>query len=329
MTNRERFHLTLNFEKPDRLPMIEWATWWDKTVHNWKAQGVPSELENIGLFHYWGLDDHRQFWISNMADDFNYNNSHENGYIKNEEDYEAILPKLYPSNTIDKLRDELLRIKPLHDRGEIIVWITLEGFFWWPRVLWGIENHFYSFYDSPELYKRICRDAAEYYLSVLEEFCNIITPDFMTFAEDMSYNHGPMLSESTFDEFVKPYYQMLVPVLKKHGIRVFIDTDGNVMPMVPWLLGSGIEGILPLERQSHVDVALLREKYPQLLMIGAFDKLVMKNGENAIRTEFERLWPVMKSGGFIASVDHQTPPDVSVDNYRAYLRVYNEFCSRI
>ena len=31
----------------------------------------------------------------------------------------------------------------------------------------------------------------------------------MTIAEDMSYNHGPMISERTFDEFVAPYYRQL------------------------------------------------------------------------------------------------------------------------
>ena len=30
MTARERFRRALNFEPCDRLPMIEWAMWWDK-----------------------------------------------------------------------------------------------------------------------------------------------------------------------------------------------------------------------------------------------------------------------------------------------------------
>jgi hypothetical protein len=36
--------------------------------------------------------------------------------------------------------------------------------------------------------------------------------------------------------------------------------------------------------------------------------------------EFERLVPLMHSGRFIPSVDHQTPPGVSLDQYRVYLR---------
>ena len=39
MTNRERFHKLMNFEKVDRLPMLEWASWWDLTINNWVEQG--------------------------------------------------------------------------------------------------------------------------------------------------------------------------------------------------------------------------------------------------------------------------------------------------
>jgi hypothetical protein len=36
---------------------------------------------------------------------------------------------------------------------------------------------------------------------------------------------------------------------------------------------------------------------------------------------------MMKSGGFIPSVDHQTPPGVSLDQYRTYLRLLEEYTS--
>jgi len=59
-------------------------------------------------------------------------------------------------------------------------------------------------------------------------------------------------------------------------------------------------------------------------MIGAYDKMVMKNGEAAMQAEFDRLAPTMRGGGFIPSVDHQTPPDVSFENYRIYLELLEQ-----
>jgi uroporphyrinogen-III decarboxylase len=69
----------------------------------------------------------------------------------------------------------------------------------------------------------------------------------------------------------------------------------------------------------------MREQFPKLRMIGHFDKMVMPKGEEAMRSEFERLLPLMKTGGFIPSVDHQTPPGVSLAQYRIYRRLLDEY----
>ena len=87
-------------------------------------------------------------------------------------------------------------------------WFTLEGFFWFPRTLLGIENHFLAFYDQPELLKMINRDQAHYCVRLLEKLLAEYQPEFMTFAEDMNYNHGAMISEAQFDEFMLPYREV-------------------------------------------------------------------------------------------------------------------------
>jgi uroporphyrinogen-III decarboxylase len=156
----------------------------------------------------------------------------------------------------------------------------------------------------------------------------VITPDFMTFGEDMSYNNGPMISEDSFDEFLLPYYEKIVPYIKAHGTKVIVDTDGDVSKMIPWLMRAGIEGVLPLERQAGVDVVALRELYPKFIFIGAFDKMTMRRGVDDMRAEFERLLPVMKTGGFIPSVDHQTPPDVPLERYKIYVEMLKEYAEK-
>jgi hypothetical protein len=147
----------------------------------------------------------------------------------------------------------------------------------------------------------------------------------MTIAEDMSYNHGPMISKATFNEFVAPYYRQLMPRLQEHGILTFMDTDGDPTLLVPWLEEIGVQGVLPLERQAGVDGMKLRRQFPRFRFVGHFDKMTMNRGEAALRAEFERLAPLIRTGGFIPSVDHQTPPGVSLEQYRCYLRLLDEY----
>jgi len=176
--------------------------------------------------------------------------------------------------------------------------------------------------------KRINQENAEWMVKIIDKICETMTPDFMTFAEDMSYNHGPMLSKELFDEFMKPYYEIVVPHLKSKGIRALIDSDGDVHEAAGWFAEAGLEGILPLERQAGVDMAKLREDYPAQLYVGAFDKMTMVDGEEAMRAEFERLLPVAGKGGFLISCDHQTPPGVSLENYEIYLKLFREYAKK-
>lgn len=328
MNNRERFLNVMNFNKvDDRLPMVEWAAWWDKTINRWRGEGLPADIGWDETREYLGLDMMRQFWLGTKKSGYPAM-EHGQGPVTDEASYNHIKKFLYPTDTVERIKSNLMDLKQLHDNGDVVVWISLEGFFWHPRELFGIENHFYMFYDEPELMHRINNDIAEYNIFLIEEFCKILEPDFMTFAEDMSYNHGPMLSQELYNEFLLPYYKKVIPVLKKHNIVPLIDTDGQVEPMIPWLIEAGIEGVLPLERQAGVEVARIREKYPEFKMIGAYDKMVMSKGEAEMRAEFERLLPTMKSGGFIPSCDHQTPPGVSLENYRIYLKLMKEFCEK-
>jgi hypothetical protein len=242
--------------------------------------------------------------------------------------YDALRPHLFTDVSIENMLQHARRVQANHARGDIAIRLWLDGYFWFPRAHMGIEQHMLAFFDEPALMHRMNRDLAEYNLKVVDALCTVLTPDMVGFAEDMSYNHGPMLSRAFFEEFLQPYYERTVPELKRRGMKVLVDTDGDVTTMIPWLLASGIEGVYPLERQAGVDIARLRAQHPRLLMMGGYDKLVMSKGEAAMRAEFERLLPVMRTGGYVPSVDHQTPPEVSLENFRIYVRLFREYTER-
>jgi uroporphyrinogen-III decarboxylase len=131
-----------------------------------------------------------------------------------------------------------------------------------------------------------------------------------------------------FKEFLMPHYKKVTAVIKKHKVRVLVDSDGDITSMIPWLKEAGIEGVYPLERQAGVDIVKIRREHPGSLMLRGYDKMVMPLGETAMRSEFERILPVMKTGGFIPSVDHQTPPGVSMENYMIYIKLCREYCEK-
>ena len=63
------------------------------------------------------------------------------------------------------------------------------------------------------------------------------------------------------------------------------------------------------------------------IFIGHFDKMCMKFGEEAMTREFERLLPSARKGKVLFSCDHQTPPDVSFENYKIYVRLLKKYAA--
>ena len=46
MTTVERFERIMDFKPVDRLPMIEWAPYWEETINRWRQEGLSSTLMN-------------------------------------------------------------------------------------------------------------------------------------------------------------------------------------------------------------------------------------------------------------------------------------------
>ena len=326
MNPRERFRAVLNGEKPDILPMIEWAPWWNKTIERWQTEGMPA-LNYPQSLQYFGLEELHNIGVTAPLPPAQ---GHGVGVIKDEKDYFDIVKNndIYSDAHIENFISNIKNYKERHDNGEISIRIWLDGFFWYPRRLFGIEPHFYAFYDYPELLAQINRDLEDFNMRVLRELFKVLKPEFIGYGEDMSYNHGPMLSKESFEKFITPHYKTLTKFTRENGVKTLIDTDGDVTEMIPWLIDCGADGVYPLERQANVDVAKIRTEYPTFIMLGGYDKTVMHKGEAAIRAEFERLLPVMRTGYFIPSVDHQTPPEVSFEDYKLYVKIFREYCEK-
>ncbi|MEN8250801.1 MAG: uroporphyrinogen decarboxylase family protein [Bacteroidota bacterium] len=343
MNHVERFKAVVKGQPVDRLPKLEWAVWWNETIDRWRKEGLQEfdasrfsagtnptanySPDRYCLYDHFGLDQYFQLWFDSRGPECPPPNGEGGAIISNEEEYERIKPLLYPK--IDKAIIDIQPWAERQRRGESLNWITLEGFFWFPRLLFGIENHLLAFFEQPDLMKRINQDNADYHIYILKKLAEAdCLPTFAVFSEDMSYNNGPMLSEMLFDEYMEPYYRQVIPLMEELGILPIVDSDGDITVMIPWLEKVGIKGALPLEFQAGVDANKIREAHPEFVIIGNFNKLVMDQGEEAIRAEFERLLPVMRSGRYIPSPDHQTPPAVSLKQYQVYLRLLDEYCRK-
>jgi len=318
MNIRESFHKTMNADPAtEACPVLEWASWWNKTIDEWENEGMPAGMSQAQLFAYFGLDRHIQLWLPTRRGDCPV--KHDAPLVTDLQDYLSVKPYLLPDDAIEQMLPAIEEAARVQAEGKAVCWFTLEGFFWFPRTLFGIEPHMYSFYDEPDLYHRMCEDLLAWQIRQTEKLAAYLKADFMSFAEDMSYNHGPMISQALYETFLTPYYRQIIPVIQKSGTRVFADSDGDISKMLPWMIDAGIEGVLPLEHQAGVDIGALQAAHPAFLFLGGFDKMCLMKDKAAIDRELARILPMLRRGRYLPSVDHQTPPGVSLENYRYYV----------
>lgn len=328
MNVRERFKAVMTFQPVDRIPAIESYWWWDKTLARWYAEGLPRDLAgHAEIADYLGLDTHRIVWLAPRVRFTPPSGRCQDGsVVRDLADYEEFIRPILEGPTFDAREIAPFIVEQHHN--EVFLWIQLTGFFWFPRELLGIERHLMAFYDEAELMHRMNRDLATYTLRLLDDLFRVCEPDLISFGEDMSYNKGPMISRGCFDDFIVPYYHQVLEPIRRRGIPTLMDSDGEVTKLAGWLQEIGIDGVTPIERRAGNDIHEIRHRYPHLRMLGGFDKTVMHLGEQAIREEFERILPVMRSGGYIPSVDHQTPPEVSLRDYLVYVPILREYCEK-
>jgi len=161
MNHVERFRALMSFQPVDRLPRWEWATWWDKTIDRGHGEGLPARLTDTFEIHdYFGLDPIKQFWMPLHAPAFPPSRGHGIGWVANDDDYDALRPLLYPE--FPELLESMRPWGERQARGDAVNWVTFDGFFWYPRTLFGIEPHMYAFYDHPDLMHRMNQDLADF-----------------------------------------------------------------------------------------------------------------------------------------------------------------------
>ena len=229
----------------------------------------------------------------------------------------AAVPERYPDDLDEQIEMWKHRDFPLI-LGENC---AANGFYWRAREFMGTENLSYAWYDYPDLMHEMMEFFADFIIETSRPVLEKIDVEYFTLNEDMSMKGGPLLSPDTFKKFIFPHLKRVVDFFKAHGTRYFaIDTDGNPTLLLPLLLDAGVDILWPIERAADFHPPEIRKQYGRSLRLwGGVDKRVLAQGPDAIRTHLRQLIPLIEQGGYIPTVDHLIPPDVSWDNFRYYM----------
>ncbi len=206
--------------------------------------------------------------------------------------------------------------------------LLMVGFFGVLREWMGLERLLYTFYDDPKLVEDMMDHVLYLEMGVAQRALKDLRIEFVRFWEDMAYKSGPLISPDMFKKFMIPRYKKITDFLHSQGIDIIhLDSDGNINELIPiWLEECGVNFPWPLEVAAGMDAVALRKKYGKdIILAGNIDKRVFAKGKDAIRDEIMSKVPfLIETGGYFPGLDHGTPPDISLENYRYFINLLRE-----
>jgi len=189
------------------------------------------------------------------------------------------------------------------------------------RDMLTFEGVCYISYDYPDMLEDMVETACVLAEDSLDQVLPHVRFDYASGWEDICYKQGPILSVDFFRSVVAPRYKRIDKKLKEYGIDIwYTDCDGDVRPLLPIFLESGINCLFPFEVNCCTHPGELLDQYGgELRIMGGVDKIVLKAGREEIDAYLKTLEPYVARGGYIPFCDHLCPPDIPEDNYLYYL----------
>ena len=355
MTLRQRWLRTMNYQKVDKLPNMEFG-YWDETLVDWHDQGLPDFVKDEkSAYDFFGIENWESVW-SNMglvpgfpekviSEDDEYKVYSDNtrtvckinvkGHksipqfleygLKDRADWELFKEHLDPEDP-RRVPENLEELAKAFNNSDKPVGINIGSMIGIPRNMLGFEGIALMTYDDPELLEEIIERLCQVSCTVLEKILQHITVDFGMGWEDICFNSGPIVNPTFMREVVLPRYKRITSVLKKHGCHIcWTDCDGNIDPIADVFMDGGINCMFPVEIHGGTDPVALRERFGyEMRFQGGVCKMKMLESPQAIEAELHRLLPLVEAGGFVPGVDHRVPADIPLTTYIYYMKLKRE-----
>jgi len=314
MTDRERFNNQMHYKPVDRSFNMEFGYWeenyrkWDIFVKN----GITNEAEANIFFNFDRIECiGGNVWLSPHFEQKIVEETETTKIFMNDDGLLAEVPKdghdtiphfikasIVTPDDWKKCKEERFQrndparkvnieaLKKLHPANrDYPLGIGCGSMIGRIRDMLTFEGLAYACYDYPEMVE----DMVETCCLMVEDFLNQVLPhfdfDYASGWEDICFKNGPIVSVSFFENVVMPRYKRISKKLHAHGIDLwYTDCDGDVRPILPYLLEGGINCLFPFEVNGCAHPAELLDEYgKEFGIMGGVDKIQLKAGKDAIK----------------------------------------------
>jgi uroporphyrinogen decarboxylase len=337
LTSAERVLRTLRREEPDRIPHFEWII--DHRVREAILPGCTMEEFTLRM----GLDAILTGPTFRKEQVGGRKFRNEWGIVQEDSGEEHLVPIEGPIQSMDDfLRytppdphapgryDHLDRLVQKY-KGQLAIGVHLNDVFSIPRNLLGYEGILIALAADQELVSKLVEMSVEINLEMAQEVARR-GADFVFTGDDFASTHGPLMSPATFEALFAEPLKRVVGGFRQQGLPVIKHTDGNILPLLKWILDSGIDCLDPIDPVAGMDIGQFkRDCGHRIALKGNVDcaqTLTFGSVEDTVRETREVIRQAGPGGGLILSSSNSIHSAVKPGNYLAMwnaVRVYGKY----
>lgn len=191
----------------------------------------------------------------------------------------------------------------------------------------GIEYFSKQLYKNPNFIKEVFDVYADFNIALFNSYMDVGAEVFVE-AGDIAYKSGPFFSVKKYYELLLPAYKKLTDAVHERGKKIILHTDGQITPLLDFIVDCGFDGLQSLEPTANVDLALVKKRVgDKLCLLGNIDVAdVLTFGTK--HDVFEAVKFAIKTaglgGGFMISPSNMHPA-VKVQNLRWMVEATKEY----
>jgi hypothetical protein len=139
--------------------------------------------------------------------------------------------------------------------------------------------------------------------------------------DDIASKNGPFFNPNWIRQYEIPRLKRLVEAWHQHDTYCLFHSDGNLMPILDDLVGTGIDGMNPMETVAGMSIPEVRKRHPRLFLTGGIDvSQLLPNGtvEEVRARCLEAIGEADGKGYFLGSTT-EILPSVPTENVVAML----------
>jgi uroporphyrinogen decarboxylase len=217
----------------------------------------------------------------------------------------------------------------LHENGQAVMGgmqCTIWEAAWYMR---GMENLMCDMMSEDEMATVLLDRVTDIAVMRAEAFAEA-GADVIFLGDDIGMQHTIMMSESLYDEWLKPRLKRVIDAARVYNpdVVIFYHSCGHVTELIPHLIEAGVDVLDPVQPEC-MDFRELHDKYGDRLSfhgtIGTQSVMPFGTPEDVRHEVFKNLDIAGREGGLYVCPTHILEPEVPLENVLAYIQACEDY----